>query len=357
VPANADLADYSSVLLLSPSSGRGGGIERYVETLEWAFATRSVTCKRIDLDRPGPAGHWRLLGQASAREQGERGPVRVVAAHRALLPVALALQRRRAVAGISVVCHGSDVWGSGPRPRWWLEKHAMHGRHVRVVSVSDFTAGAVGVGCHATVLTPGLSRPWFDQLRAAAARAARPAAQLRLVTAFRLADWRDKGLPELLTAIRLLDQPEISLTICGSGAAPPPLVALTRSAPWCQVKSGLADIALADELAGADLFVLATRTRSGRSPSGEGFGLVLLEAQVAGTAVVAPASGGSRDAYLEGVTGVAPVDEGARALAGTLRDMLADRDRLARMGRAAGDWARVRYDPDLYAAQAISRLL
>jgi hypothetical protein len=27
------------VLLLSPCRGLGGGIERYIETLEWAFAT------------------------------------------------------------------------------------------------------------------------------------------------------------------------------------------------------------------------------------------------------------------------------------------------------------------------------
>lgn len=368
----ADEIPPSKVLLLAPSAGRGGGIERYVQTLEWAFAARSVDCQRMDLSRPGPAGHWQLLVRASRRNRDEQVPIRVVAAHRALLPVAIALQRRRAITGISVICHGSDVWGSAARPRWWLEKHAMRGERVRVVSVSDFTAGVVGLRCRATVLTPGLSRAWFNELRAAGAHRTEHldrvvpksphdglgrAGAIRLVTAFRLTDWRGKGLPELLEAVRLLGRPEVSLTICGSGKASPELIAVTRQAPWCQVKSELTDAALARELAMADLFVLATRTRSGRRPSGEGFGLVLLEAQVAGAPVVAPARGGSRDAYLAGVTGAAPIDESAAALAQVLNEMLADPVRLAQMGRAAGRWSQERYDPDLYAAQAVTALL
>ena len=82
----------------------------------------------------------------------------------------------------------------------------------------------------------------------------------------------------------------------------------------------------AAELAAADLFILATRTRRGRRACGEGFGLVLLEAQAAGTPVVGPAYGGSRDAYMESVTGVAPVGESAEALAVVLGDLLATRD-------------------------------
>ena len=92
-------------------------------------------------------------------------------------------------------------------------------------------------------------------------------------------------------------------------------------AAWCasilaaRSRPGLSDRELARQLAGADLFVLATRSRGGRHTSGEGFGLVLLEAQVAGTPVVAPAHGGSHDAYIEGITGLAPMDETAGSLA------------------------------------------
>jgi glycosyltransferase involved in cell wall biosynthesis len=149
----------------------------------------------------------------------------------------------------------------------------------------------------------------------------------------------------------------VSLTVCGSGTLPPRAAELTRRAPWCRVLAGLTDAELAAELADADLFVLATRTRPGRRPCGEGFGLVLLEAQVAGTAVVAPARGGSHDAYLHGVTGIAPLDESATALAGALRELLGEPGRLARMGERAAAWAQERFDPDHYAALAAGRLL
>jgi len=107
----------------------------------------------------------------------------------------------------------------------------------------------------------------------------------------------------------------------------------------------------------ADLFVLCTRTRSsGSQPSGEGYGIVLLEAQLAGCAVIGPAYGGSRDAYQDGVTGQTPVDESAEALADVLRSMLADRARLARTGRRAAEWAEAATRPDDYARLVLTSL-
>ncbi len=94
-------------LLLTPSRGLGGGIERYVETLEWAFTAQGVEYHRIDLSGPGPAAHARMLARASAQLQARRAPTRLVVAHRALLPVASLLARECPVSGISVVCHGS----------------------------------------------------------------------------------------------------------------------------------------------------------------------------------------------------------------------------------------------------------
>jgi glycosyltransferase involved in cell wall biosynthesis len=105
------------------------------------------------------------------------------------------------------------------------------------------------------------------------------------------------------------------------------------------------------------LFVLATYTRRGRSAVGEGFGLVLLEAQAAGTPVVAPAYGGSREAYIEGVTGVTPADESAEALTRVLRDLLKDPTRLAWMGKHATQWSRQAFAPERYAQLAVRRLL
>ena len=105
------------MLLLSPSRGLGGGIERYVATLEWAFAAEGVECRRLDLSEPGARAHARLLTQARAILRAGSEPARLVVAHRSLLPVAALLARDSAACGVSVLCYGSEMWGSRWRPR------------------------------------------------------------------------------------------------------------------------------------------------------------------------------------------------------------------------------------------------
>jgi phosphatidyl-myo-inositol dimannoside synthase len=351
-------------LLLAPSRGRGGGIERYLQTVESAFGDAGVTSRRVDLSRPGPAGHRALLAEATSALASMAGPARprLVVGHRSLLPVAAVLARTRRVDGISVVCHGSDVWRSRRTPRSGLESWLMSRHDVRLVAVSSFTAGALLPHGLATILPPGLSRAWFGELvgaagRDAAATDATERASLDVMTAFRLAEWRDKGLPQLTAALAALGRGDVRLTVCGSGAPPADLVAHVRRYPWCTLRPGLSDAELAARFAQASLFVLATRTRPGSRPSGEGFGLVLLEAQVAGTAVVGPAHGGSPGAYLDAITGETPRDESVPALAQVLDGLLARPARLGQMGARGAQWARARFDPDRYAALAVDRLL
>jgi phosphatidyl-myo-inositol dimannoside synthase len=349
--------DRPQALLLTPSRGLGGGIERYAETVQWAFAERGVTFRRVDLHGSGPAAHARMLADARRQLGKARVPVRLVLLHRTLLPVASLLARHSLVQGTSVVCHGSDVWDTKLRPRRYAELRLMRLPRTRVVGVSSFTAGALAADCPAAVLPPGLSRDWFQTLADAADQTRRQEPGIRLATAFRLADWRDKGLPELLSAVAGLGRADVSLAVCGSGEPPAELRDLARRHPYCELKPGLTDRALAAELAAADLFVLATRTRAGRRASGEGFGLVLLEAQVAGTPVVAPAFGGSHDAFLHHVTGVAPADETAGSLRRVLGDLLSDGSLLGRMGKLATEWSRECFAPERYADRAVATLL
>ena len=345
------------VLLLSPSHGLGGGIERYVGTVEWAFAAEGVECRRLDLSGSGARAHVRLLAQGRTVLRADPGPIRLVVAHRALLPVAALLTRDSAVRGVSVLCYGSDVWGSRWRLRRNLERRLMQGAGVRVVACSNFTAGALMRDCHATVLLPALSREWLDSLAAAAAGRPGRGPGVRLATAFRLSDWRTKGLPQLVEAVTALGRPDVHLTICGSGNPSADLLRLVSEHSWCVLRPGLSDDGLARELAAADLFVLATQTKSGRGAVGEGFGLILLEAQAAGTPVIAPAYGGSHEAYIEGVTGVAPSDESAEALTRTLHDLLKDPARLGTMGEHAAQWAQQAFAPENYAPLTARRLL
>ena len=343
--------------MLTPSRGRGGGIERYAETLEWAFGCQSVEYQRIDLRRAGVSAHATLLTHVRAILRESGGPTRLVLLHRALLPAAYLLARHPEVAGISVVCHGSDVWTGRLRPRSHVESHLMRQSGVRVITVSSFTSGALSRTCPASILPPGLSEPWFSTLVDASGQPREPRSKIQLVSAFRLTDWRQKGMPQLLGAVAALGRSDVRLTVCGTGEPPSELRELVSRYRWCTLRSGLDDAHLACEIANADLFVLATRTRRGRRPSGEGFGLVLLEAQVAGTPVVAPAYGGSHDAFVDGVTGVAPSDETVCALAGLLSDLLGDQARLDQMGKYAAQWARSYFAPQQYAARAVERLL
>jgi phosphatidylinositol alpha-1,6-mannosyltransferase len=345
------------VFLLTPSRGLGGGIERYAETLEWALATEGLEYRRLDLQGSGPAAHARLLTQCHRQLKAEDEAGRLVLAHRALLPVASVLARQHATGGISVICHGTDVWGTGFQVRRMVEKHLLRSSRVRVVAASSFTAGVLFDSCQATVLPPGLSRAWFERLVRAGAAARRGSSGIELVTAFRLADWRAKGLPELLEAVGRLGRADVRVVVCGNGTPSPELQHLVRAHAFCSLRSELTDDDLALQLAAADLFVLATRARFGRAPYGEGFGLVLLEAQVAGTPVIAPAHGGSHDAYVEGVTGLAPADESAEALRRVLEQAIQDPDRLTQMSRQAAAWSRQRFAPDKYAALAVERLL
>jgi phosphatidylinositol alpha-1,6-mannosyltransferase len=344
-------------LLLTPSRGSGGGIERFASTVEWAFGAEGVEYDRIDLHGSGPAAHARLLSQARAALRAGHRQARVVIAHRTLLPAATVLTANPACRGVSLICHGIDVWGSQSALRRHAERRLMSRCPVRLVAVSNFTAGSLLATAQATVLPPGLSRPWFDTL-VGASSAARPAEPgLHLVTAFRLADWRNKGLPELLGAVAGLGRPDVRLTVCGSGEPPLELRRMVGQHPWCTLRPRLGDGELARHLAAADLFVLATRTRYGRRACGEGFGMVLLEAQVAGTAVVAPAHGGSHEAFVEAVTGVAPTDETEGSLMQVLGRLLDDPAQLEQMGKRAAEWARECFAPDIYAPLAVSRLL
>jgi phosphatidyl-myo-inositol dimannoside synthase len=347
-----------TTLLLTPSRGRGGGIERYVETVEWALGVHSVAYCRIDLDRPGVSAHGRLLAEGRRLFETDRSlPERLILAHRSLLPVAGLLARGRPNCEISVLCHGVEVWAARPKARRVVEDRLMQRSNIRVVAVSNFTAGALLNGCQATILPPGLSAEWFSTLVGASSLERRRDPAIHLVTAFRLADFRSKGLPELVEAIARLGRPDVQLTVCGSGRPPAELSRLIDQRPWCSLRSGLSDEALARELAAADLFVLATRTRGGHAASGEGFGLVLLEAQVAGTAVVGPAFGGSHEAFLHCVTGEAPVDETAESLSDVLDRLLKDPARLRQMGMQAARWARECFAPDIYAARVVRSLL
>lgn len=344
------------VLLLCPSRGLGGGIERYVQTVEAALTAHEVRYERLDLldGVPDSTPRRKLAFAAKVIRAVRRadGPVVLVLAHRNLLSLLPLIRPAGTVADTVVIVHGSELWSGRQRGG-----RQMGRDDVRVLAASSFSAGALLGRTQAGVLPPGLSATWYDTLVRAAERPYPPRDGVELTTAFRLSEWRGKGLETIVDTLRLLDDPRLHLTVCGSGPVPPDLQTLVDATPRCTLRVGLDDAALAEQFAATDVFVLATRTRTGDDASGEGFGLVLLEAQVAGTPVVAPAYGGSADAFHAGVTGLAPRDESAEALAAVLWPLTTDEHLRAEMGTAAAAWARSGFAPARYARRVVTALI
>ncbi|MHB1924454.1 MAG: glycosyltransferase family 4 protein [Acidimicrobiales bacterium] len=136
-----------------------------------------------------------------------------------------------------------------------------------------------------------------------------------------------KGLAVLLEAVSLMaDPPE--LWVAGDGPQTAELKARYGSMNRLHWLGRIRDVERASRMKGADLCCFP-------SLRGESFGLVLLEAMAAGTAVVAGDIDGYRSVVTDGVDGllVPPADPGA--LAATLTRALADPGLRARL-RAGG---------------------
>jgi glycosyltransferase involved in cell wall biosynthesis len=210
----------------------------------------------------------------------------------------------------------------------------------------------------APILPPGVAPAWRELLLAEGGRR-RPLVPVPTVlTVFRLGGWEQKGLPVLLDAVDTARRAigPVRVVVAGRGPAPGTLHELLAARQDVELIESPDDEALARLYSTADLFVLCTRTRAAPPYSGEGYGIVLLEAQLAGCAVVGPAAGGSHDAYQDGVTGTTPTDESPDALASVLLAMLADRARLARMGRRAAEWAEAATRPEDYTRTVFTAL-
>ncbi len=341
-------APAGNVLLLTPSSGLGGGIERYLATVQAALTADGARVRRVDLlssaETLTPSGRLSFLARSAAAAR--RRPDVVIAAHPNLAPLAAAARFRGSRS--LLFCYGSDIWGMKGSSRRTIR--TFH--RIQPVTISSFSAGALAaVGVSAAVLSPTVDPEWRTTLLGVRRRDPHPGPP-RLLTVFRLSEWRSKGLPNLLEAIERLrlQGREVRLDVAGRGPVPADLNDAVAGRVDVTVHASPDDRGLARLYADADLTVLCTRTRTTPPYCGEGFGLVLLEAQLTGCPVVGPASGGSREAYLPGVSGWAPADESVPALAGVLSDALARPHVLAAAGEAGRDWACRASDPARYAA-------
>jgi phosphatidylinositol alpha-mannosyltransferase len=149
-----------------------------------------------------------------------------------------------------------------------------------------------------------------------------------------------KGLPVLLDAVPAVRRavPGVRFLVAGRGETGPAEVRelLGDDADAVEFLGGITDEEKARLLASADVYC-APQT------GGESFGIVLVEAMSAGTAVVASDLGAFRRVLADGDAGVLFRTGDSADLSRTLVDLLADDDRRARVA-AAGEAAVSRYD-------------
>ena len=177
--------------------------------------------------------------------------------------------------------------------------------------------------------------PGWDHLQLGRQR--EPAGPVRIIAVGNL--MRRKGQHLLLAALAELPQLDWRLSLVGSGEFEPDY---ERELKQLAQALGLEErveflgrqpnAQIGDLLARHDLFVLPS--------SYEGFGIVYLEAQLAGLPVIATTAGAAEEILLEGETGYLVPPDDVAVLRDRLAELLADRARLRRMAAAAAARAR-----------------
>ncbi|WP_028059767.1 glycosyltransferase [Candidatus Solirubrobacter pratensis] len=173
----------------------------------------------------------------------------------------------------------------------------------------------------------------------------RTAGRHRLVAACRLVE--RKGVGNAISA--LADVPDTELHVAGG----PALEDLDRDPEVRRLRalaeaSGVADRVVFRGRVARDMMPALLRSADAVVcvPWYEPFGIVPLEAMACGVPVVASAVGGQTDSVVHGVTGVHVPPRDPDTLATTLRALLADPERRAKLGAAGAERARTRYGFD-----------
>jgi phosphatidyl-myo-inositol dimannoside synthase len=263
--------------------------------------------------------------------------------------------------GIPYLCyaHGEDLNSAATsRELRWMTQRVLRGARL-VIANSRNTSGTLTdqwkvPADKVRLLHPGMDAALFvPALRDRQERSHLGwDEQTVLLTVGRLQ--KRKGHDMLIRALPHIRQvvPTVLYSIIGDGEEMPELrrlAAETGVAGIVQFQGEVSDHELLRCYQQCDLFVLPNREVDGDI---EGFGMVLLEAQACGKAVLAGASGGTAETMKIGETGRVVNCDGPHELAAAIVELLADRENLCRMGEAAREWVAERFDWPMLTRQA-----
>ena len=346
-----------NVLVLATKYFGVGGAEAYTRMLAEAVAAngnRADVLSLLDGEAAVRAAPGRYLGDQGTRStplsqaqfvaQAVRYAPRrdlIVCSHVALAPVGHMLRRLYRVPYF-VIGYGIDVWGPlGPRRQTALRRAA------RVVTLSRFTARQVASRHGVPDSKIAVVYPAVDPalLREAAAQPPRAHETVTLLTVARLAaQERYKGCDTVIAALPavLAEAGPVNYVIAGDGDDLPRLrgLAAEKNVAASVTFAGRAQRAELPALyRGGDVFVMPSvaEERPG-GWTGEGFGIVYIEASAFGLPVIAGDGGGAPEAVQDGVTGYVVDGRDPGAVAAALIRLVRDPPLRQRMGAAGRQW-------------------
>jgi glycosyltransferase involved in cell wall biosynthesis len=328
-----------------------GGVQRagrhLAAVLTEFAASRGMDCRLLSLN-DSPELHRMTLGgrefvftgcerakgrfTMTALRAARRKAKLVLAAHPNLGPV---VQAMRIVAPRmkSIICtHGIDVW----EPLGGLRRRALRNCSLVLAPSKDtaeHVASEQGVARGRIRVLPWALDPQFEALIAAGSQSAPPrefpAGRVILTVGRWLATERYKGMDTLITALpRLLTRwPEVQVVMVGTGDDRAWLEDLAEKNGvnrHVHFLPGLNYSELAACYAACEIFALPS--------SGEGFGLVYLEAMACGKPVIGGAHGGAPEIIEDGVTGYLVPHGDPIQLATSIEALLADPGHAKEMG-------------------------
>jgi glycosyltransferase involved in cell wall biosynthesis len=296
-------------------------------------------------------GRSKLRFIFAALQNARKKPCVVLAAHPNLAPIAAWMKRLAPQIKVIVMAHGVEVWQPLPARR-----------HAALLAVDIVLAASTSTVQKLTEVQhvpPEKIRklPWpLDPEVLSMANApehlaepeAFPSSPVILTVGRSAASEQYKGVDDLIRALPQLRSTHQRLTLAAVGAGDdlPRLKNLAAElgvASSVRFLTGLSKQELAACYARADIFALPS--------TGEGFGLVFLEAMAFAKPIVAAAAGGSTDLVEHNVNGLLVPPRDQAALLQALDQLLGDDSLRAKLGQRGAEIVRRKYRFDLFQSQ------
>lgn len=282
----------------------------------------------------------------------------VIAAHPMLLNGTFLASRMGGGFRYWTCTYGSDVYSGWSRLR---QKGFTHSE--KILTVSEYTAGVLKKRLPDTsvrVVYPMVrleSEGHKPQNVVTDRRVLLSVSRINASDLYKGQDMVIRALPEVQKRLGC----PVTYRVVGGGDGIPGLI---RLAADCGVGQSvhftgrMSDVSLQSEYAECDLFILPSRMEKGPKGhiSGEGFGMVYVEAAAFGIPVIGSEDGGAPEAMIDGVTGIQVDPNSLTEIADAICSILSDQDLARRMGEAGKKFVHDHFSMSAF-RETVGRLL